>query len=501
MPKYIKTDKEQDNLFMTIKLSSQIIPGTLPHTLQFLIDQRIDIKPFEDKIKNDHTGRPAHHPGILLKLILFAYSQGINTSRKIQRLATENLTAVALCENTAPDFTVIADFITGMKNEIKAVFVQILLTAYELDLLGNTVFALDGCKLPSNAAKENSGTFSDLKNKQKKIEEVIQYLLDTHDQNPEDDNFQKKINKLRSKADKIEHFLKTTQKKEGKRSRENQSNMTDNESAKMKTGHGTIQGYNGQVIADDKHQIIIAADAFGQGPENDLFEPMIQLANQNMEQVTGEDQYLADKTVLSDTGYFSESNLQVADENKINAYIPDQYFRKRDPRFKDKDRHDPSKKGKIMRDDFTYDPDKDEVICPAGNRLVLSKGKPIKTNKIIYKKYIGKKSFCSACPKRDKCLRSKKTNYRIYQISMDHEGKKYSRKMMDKIDTVEGRDIYSRRMGIVEPVFANIRIHKRLNRFTLRTQAKVSIQWMLYCIVHNIEKIFRYGDLNLLHMA
>ena len=65
--------------------------------------------------------------------------------------------------------------------------------------------------------------------------------------------------------------------------------------------------------------------------------------------------------------------------------------------------------------------------------------------------------------------------------------------MAEKIDTEEGRDMYARRMGIVEPVFANITFHKRLNRFTLRGRAKVKIQWMLYMLVHNIEKIGKYG--------
>jgi hypothetical protein len=58
---------------------------------------------------------------------------------------------------------------------------------------------------------------------------------------------------------------------------------------------------------------------------------------------------------------------------------------------------------------------------------------------------------------------------------------------------VEGRAIYSKRLGIVEPVFGNIRVNKGLNRFTLRGLVKVNIQWMLYCLVHNIEKILHFG--------
>jgi len=87
---------------------------------------------------------------------------------------------MALAENQTPDFTVIADFIFGMSSEIQNVFINILMVADDMKLLGNTVFALDGCKLPSNASKEKSGTFSDLKGKQEKFENKIARIVETH---------------------------------------------------------------------------------------------------------------------------------------------------------------------------------------------------------------------------------------------------------------------------------------------------------------------------------
>jgi len=69
----------------------------------------------------------------------------------------------------------------------------------------------------------------------------------------------------------------------------------------------------------------------------------------------------------------------------------------------------------------------------------------------------------------------------------------FSEKMKKVIDSKEGRDLYSRRMGIVEPVFANITHNKGLSRFRYRGLKKVNTVWTLYCMVHNIEKIHRYG--------
>ena len=65
--------------------------------------------------------------------------------------------------------------------------------------------------------------------------------------------------------------------------------------------------------------------------------------------------------------------------------------------------------------------------------------------------------------------------------------------MIKKIESEEGRQIYPRRIAIVEPVFGNIRVQKRLDRLNLRGKIKVNIQWLLYCMVHNIEKVANYG--------
>jgi transposase len=339
MPIYISSDKLQDNLFVPLKLSDQIIEGTLDYTIQFLIDDKIDISAFEKKIKNDTTGRPAYNPRVLLKLILFAYANGINSSRRIQKFAEQNIVAMALAENQAPDFTVIADFISGMENEIETVFLNILLISNEMDLLGNTVFALDGCKLPSNAAKDKSGTFSDLKKKQEKYKKKISLIIKAHkqlDKEKQADNKkrkQKAVKKMQKEIDKIEKFLSENKPRIGKRDKESQSNITDNESSKMKTGHGVIQGYNGQALVDEKHQVIVSAQAFGKGQDHSLLEPMLESATENYKQLGKGENYLEGKTIIADTGYFSEENLELAGEKKVNAYIPDQNFRKRDPRF------------------------------------------------------------------------------------------------------------------------------------------------------------------------
>jgi hypothetical protein len=125
-------------------------------------------------------------------------------------------------------------------------------------------------------------------------------------------------------------------------------------------------------------------------------------------------------------------------------------------------------------------------VITFGNRKLVRDG-------IIYRTYLASELDCKACRLRSQCLREKKTKRRTLNVPMGRVAGNLTKKMAEKIDTKEGRDRYHQRIAIVEPVFANIRHMKRLNRFTLRGKIKVNIQWVLYCMVHNLEKIANYG--------
>jgi hypothetical protein len=93
-----------------------------------------------------------------------------------------------------------------------------------------------------------------------------------------------------------------------------------------------------------------------------------------------------------------------------------------------------------------------------------------------------------------KCLRNPNTPQRTVHLFYGKRPGSISDAMKAKIDTPEGRAIYGRRLANVEPVFGNIRAQKQMDRFTLRSRAKVNIQWTLFCLVHNIEKIANFGQ-------
>lgn len=502
MPRFKPTNREQ-GIMIPISYEKQITTGTFEHAIDYLVENNIKMGIFEARYRNDETGATAYSPKVLLKIVLLAYSRGIMTSREIEKACQENIVFMALSGGQAPDFTTIAHFVSSMKEEIEQIFLEILLICSKLDLLGGTEFAIDGCKMSSNASKEWSGTFAELEKKKEKLEKTIKFLIEKH--NEADNNYKKpdsdekkrrkkQIERIKKEAKKIERFLHENEPKiNKKRKRENQSNITDNESAKMKTSHGVQQGYNGMAIADSKHQIIVKAESFGSGQEQELLQPMMEGAKNNAKAIGLGEEYFKEKKVIGDTGYFSIENLKYLSEEDINGYIPDQKFRQRDPRFKDRGRHRPDKKRLYITEDFKYREKTDEFICPEGNILKYKHKK--KVYNTSGKAYYAGKEDCRKCTQREKCLLKEDTKYRTIYIIDEHSGRNYVEEMKAKIDTEEGRDIYSGRMGIIEPVFGNIRNSKRLNRFTLRTKDKVNIQWTLFCIIHNIEKIFKYGNI------
>jgi transposase len=167
-------------VMIPISLHNQLEPGTLEYTINELVENHLDLSVFEERYQNDNTGATAFDPKVLLKVILFAYSRGMISSRQIERACAENILFMALSCGYSPDHSTIAHFVSSMQKEIQSIFSNILLVCAELDLLGGTHFSLDGVKLPANASKEWSGTFTELENKRDKLQIKLQQVLTEH---------------------------------------------------------------------------------------------------------------------------------------------------------------------------------------------------------------------------------------------------------------------------------------------------------------------------------
>jgi transposase len=489
-----------------VDFNSQLSPGTFEFTLDYLIENEMDMSIFDHRYNNDDTGASAYNPKILLKVILMAYSRGITSSRDIEALCRENIIFMALSRDSRPHFTTIASFVTNLPVEIDDLFGGVLALCDDMGLIGKNMFSLDGCKIPSNASKEMSGTKESFSKKAEKMKRVVQKLKKKHREEDENDGpsnsdirkaEDKQVDALKKKTKKLKKWLKENKDRRGKRNKVVQSNITDNDSAKLKTSSdGVIQGYNGIAMNDDKHQVIVAADAIGQNDERPTVQPMVEEARKRFEKDPFETAKLT-----ADNGFCDESNLEYLYNENINAYIPDKDFRKRDKRFKDADKHYPKerkkKPGKFHPEDFIVDPVNETVNCPAGKKMWKKSGNPkaFGVPAIQFRAHAGD---CKACSFRRRCLRKedqKTPRTFVWFKTNDPKHQPYTKRMAKKIDTEEGRYEYSKRLGTIEPVFANITSNLGLKWFSLRGKTKVRAQWLLFCLVHNIGKIQRYGTI------
>jgi len=513
MARYKDVHYDQDK-FIPISFQKQILPGTFEYTLSYLIDNELDLSVFEARYHNDDTGAPAFDPGVLLKIVIYAYSRGITSSRRIEQACRENIIFMALSADTQPHFSTIASFISTMDQQIIPLFRNVLLICDELKLIGGDMFAIDGCKLPCNASKSWSGTKAELRNKQKKLEKAARAMLKHHrdvDARPDTEQTQREAQaakSIKAKARKIQRWLENNDDKPGKGKNPRKSNITDNESAKMKTSKGVIQGYDGVACVDAKHQVIVHGEAFGEAQEHDLLKPVIQSTDEHFQAIRHKDIFKSTK-LTADSGFYNTANVTYLYEQGIDGYLPDLGFRKRDPRFADVERYRARTKKEKARyfgiqtkrytsPDFHYDEATHTCICPAGKKL-YSNGRHNNLGGYVALKFRGSQRHCVPCTHRDKCFKNpEKTKTRQVAIFIGRSKQtetRYLDMMKKKIDTRAGRYQYSRRMGIVEPVFGNLCSTLGLKRFSLRTKKKVDIQWKLYCMVHNLLKIHRYGEL------
>ena len=491
--------------FLAVDLERQLMPGTFEHALHHLLEHELDLSHFDARYRNGAAGAPAFPPAVLLKIILFAYSRGLVSSRLIAQACLEQVTFIALSGDSEPHFTTIAHFVSTLGEDIAKVFGAVLAICDRQGLIGREMFAIDGVKLPSNAAKSRSGTRANFERQATRLEAAAQAMLARHrdgDQNTAEPSLAARAatrcERLTREATELRAWLAHhPDDRRGSQGAVVKSNRTDNDSAKLATDKGVIQGYTGVAAVDSWHQIIVVAQAHGTGAEHALLLPVVTQLQPLLKPPS---------LVTADAGYHSKANLLALDRVNVNALLADNQMRKRDERFKDQGHYraqpdplydkagQPRAKGlpRFAPRDFHYDDRTGRCVCPAGKRLYRhGSHRQINGKKAI--RFRGAKRDCVPCAQRDRCLRKPETTA-TRQVAFFKQGNpshadQLLSAMRERIDSAEGRAQYGQRFATVEPVFGNLRYNKRLSRFTLRGREKVDGQWQLFCLVHNIEKL------------
>ncbi len=356
---------------------------------------------------------------------------------------------MALSGDSQPHFTTIANFVAQMKDVIQPIFTAVLMVCDNQGLIGREMFAIDGCKLPSNASKEWSGTHAEMNSKQKKIDRAVKRMLAVH----REEDVAGQVN---------DH---TRRHKEEQRI------------AKLKDASAKI-----------KKHLETSTDRLG--PSGSV-EPMLDQVGDHL----GKD-YVETVKLTTDSGFHSKATIDYCDASGADAYMADGNFRKRDPRFAENERHHPTERKPkyFSSSEFSYDQDSGSCQCPAGKPMWKRYERESEGQRIIT--FTGHLDDCRNCPMQKKCMRKQPTkNGRQVTLVIGDSGTSSIEQMKRKIDSAEGRYIYEQRLGTVEPVIGNINTTKRLNRFSHRGKKKINAHWMMFRLVHNVEKIQRYGAL------
>ncbi|WP_230969197.1 transposase [Nitrogeniibacter aestuarii] len=489
-----------------VDFSQQVLPGSIEFALCHLVDHELDLSGLRSGYRNDAGGASAFDPAVLLKIVLLGYSRGLVSSRAIASACVSNVLFMAVSGDSCPHFTTIAAFVSGLGEEVGRCFTQVLLVCDRQGLIGRELFAIDGVKLPSNASKAKSGKRSDFEREAAKMEAAVRQMMASHaasddDTNPhtEGEHARRTRERLTREAAQIRGWLeRNPADRRGPRGAVRLSNRTDNESAKMATGKGVIQGYTGVATVDARAQIVLDAQAHGSGSEQELLIGAID----------GVKAYRSAQTAIcADAGYHSEANLKALSVRQVNAWICDNQYRSRDPRYAGQSAHkskpdplwDKSKRPKKPScfgvSEFALAADASHCTCPAGKRL-YSNGSDCTIGGHKAMKFSGAARDCEPCALRRQCLRKPDTT-RVRQVAF-FMGKRdgatsHTERMKQRVDSAQGKRMIAARFATVEPVFGNLRHNKRLTRFTLRGRTKVDGQWKLMCLMHNIEKLAHHG--------
>jgi transposase len=471
-PNYRKYDNKQ----VTLVVISPEIKETNPllAIIEDFVDNRVSLELFEAKVHNHEVGAPCVHPKMMLKVLLYAYAEGVRSLRKLERLVATDPHYIYLAGNDRVDHSTISIFLTKYGEEIVEVFKGMVYVLEESGYIGGKEIAIDGSKVRANAGRRFTGTVEDFKRKEKRIAKELKGWVERCKSDADEGDVEKKRKVLERNRERIGKFLSQLGGEE-----KGLRNLTDTDCRAVRDGEGNvIMGYNGQVGVDGKHHLIVGAEVFNEASDSVLLEPMLD----NIEVMRGK--ALAKGTkVLVDAGFFSGENVQKSGDRGLDAYIPE--GKGEDGKKGGYDDMVSSRSCKLELEGKAR-----RLICPGGQTLGTDKTK-LKYKKAgkEYRYYVFRadREYCKGCSLYERCyVRLKPDQAKTFSVKREYFDSLIERvKMQAKLSSPEGKRCMRRRGSIVEHVFGSIKEHLGLRRFLLRGLHKVRIQWLLTCMGYN----------------
>lgn len=441
------------------------------------IENHLSLEIFSAKCSNSVKGAPAMHAGMMLKVIFYCYSTGCYNSREIEKRTSWDQNVIYLCANRTIDHSTICRFIEKYPDEIKDVFTKMVYVLKDMGLVDYNLVAIDGSKIHGYGSKEFTGNVREFKQQKERIEKNISRLMNETRDNTA--NHEKKLNRWRYNLEKINSFLDEA----GNSAVEDENvkiNLTDRDARLVKDQGKIYIGYNCQTAADNENNLIVGCKVTNSASDRTQLVPMIDELKEPQPGIK----------IVADAGYFSSENIEYAEENGIDLYLPEgkldggvQKKRKTADRITSKDCTLLAENSRRI------------LTCPGG--FTSETGDAVHDHGNYFYRFYIPASYCSNCKYRDKCF----TNFRSgkskrFNVKKEYFDSQHTReRMRAKLRSPEGKAVYNKRSCIIEHVFGEIKEYKKFRRFYHRGITKVNTIWTIICIAHNFRKLARleYG--------
>lgn len=497
----MRSDKIGQSWILPLAVSD-LIPVDHICYLVIAIVNSMDVSEVEEKYRST-AGNPAYSRQMLLRLVIMASIDAVWSSRKIAKLAHENVVYMYLTGNEKPDFRTICNFKRECKELIENAFKETVSIAKAVGILNLGHISTDGTKMKASASNNYTLSKEEIEEIRRIIERGIAideeedklYGDKRGDELPPELNTQEKIRekikeiekvsgrKLKSAAKKViehhalgdendkEKVMVKLDKAEEELTKSGQGavSITDPESRFMKNKKKhTELSYNSQITVDHDSGIILANDVNQDCTDHNQLQPQVEMTEENLDG-------LPEWTKVSmDNGYYSGANLRYLEGKGLDGYIPDG---KQAQEHKGKNLGD----NPYSKDKFEYEEEKDQFICPNGE-VLSRKGEYDYNGKSVYT-YYG--ANCGECSFRSECAGEGK----IRKITSDgYEGER--RRMVAKMRSEAGKEEYKKRKETVEWPFGNIKQNMKFREFLTRGIEKVRVEHNLVCTAHNLKVIW-----------
>lgn len=301
----------------------------LAHFVRDTVREQLDLSAIVEPYEAEERGYPPYHPVMMTALLLYAYSQGIYSSRRIARACEERVDFMAVTGLNRPDFRTISDFRKRHLEALKGLFVQVLKLCQRAGLVKLGHVALDGTKVKANASKHKAMSYGRMPEAEKRLKAAVgQWFSEAEAVDQKEDrrhgrsrrgdelpdwvaDKQRRIAKIAEARASLEAEAQAAGEKAPKAKA--QRNFTDPDSRIMKSGNGFVQAYNAQAAVDGEAQVIVAQSLSNCASDAQQLEPIVQQIKHN----TGRQA----REFSADAGYCSEGNLAVLARHHINGYI------------------------------------------------------------------------------------------------------------------------------------------------------------------------------------